>query len=215
MSSESEGSNDDAGTAEATTADEVTATPGGNGGSGAEPPAAASEAAGEQPSEPTPEAPAEPTIEGLTAERNRIRDRLLRTAADFDNFRKRTRRDLEEAERRAHEQVLVELLPLIDNLERADAAAAAATDAAGVAEGVRMVLKQFEELCARLGIERIKSVGERFDPSLHDALQQLTTTDQPPGTIVAEVSPGYTRAGRLLRAAAVVVARPPAPDEVS
>jgi molecular chaperone GrpE len=138
----------------------------------------------------------------------RLKDQLLRTAADFDNFRKRTRKDVEEAERRGREEVLREILPIADNLERAVAAADTAQDPAAVAEGVRMVLKQFEDSASRLGLERVPAVGEKFDPTLHDAVQQVETDEHPPGTIVAEVVPGYRLGDRLLRAALVVVARP-------
>lgn len=140
----------------------------------------------------------------------KLKDHLLRTAADFDNFRKRSRRDVEEAERRGREEAVREVLPIVDNLERAVSASESATDIAAVAEGVRMVLKQFDDVASRLGLTRVVAVGERFDPNLHDAVQQVETDEHPPGTIVAEVVPGYRLGDRLLRAALVVVARPPA-----
>lgn len=145
----------------------------------------------------------------------RLKDQLLRTAADFDNFRKRSRRDAEEAERRGREVAVREILPIVDNLERAVSASESAKDTAAVAEGVRMVLKQFEDVSSRLGLQRVPAVGERFDPNLHDAVQQVETDEHPPGTIVAEVVPGYRLGDRLLRAAVVVVARPPAPKNES
>lgn len=145
----------------------------------------------------------------------RVRDQLLRTAADFENFRRRARRDLEEAERRGREGVLREILPVVDNLERAVSATASAKDVNAVAEGVRMVLKQFEDVASKLSLERVQAVGERFDPSVHDAVQQMETAEHPPGTIVAEVVPGYRLGDRLLRAALVVVARPPSTEDVS
>lgn len=145
----------------------------------------------------------------------RLKDQLLRTAADFDNFRKRSRRDVEDAERRGREEAVREILPIVDNLERAVSASESAKDTAAVAEGVRMVLKQFEDVSSRLGLERVGAVGERFDPNLHDAVQQVETDEHPPGTIVAEVVPGYRLGDRLIRAALVVVARPPAPNTES
>lgn len=155
-----------------------------------------------------PEAPADP-IEKLTAERDELKDRLLRTAADFDNFRKRSRKDVEEALRTGRETVLRELLPVIDNLERAATAADSSENAAAVAEGVRMVLKSFEDTASRIGLERVKAVGERFDPTVHDAVQQVESADAEPGTILAEAQPGYKLGTRLLRAALVVVAKRP------
>ena len=149
-------------------------------------------------------------VDSALAERDRLKDQLLRTAADFDNFRKRTRRDLEEAERRGKEESIREILPIIDNLERAVAAAEEAPSAQAVAEGVEMVLRQFEDASQRIGLSRVASVGERFDPSIHDAVQQLETSDHPVGAVVAEVVPGYKLGDRLLRPAMVVVAKPPA-----
>lgn len=145
----------------------------------------------------------------LTEERNRYKDQMLRTAADFDNFRKRTRRELEDAERRGREDAIREILPIIDNLERAVNAADSASDAKAVADGVRMVLRLFEDVASsRLQLERVKTVGERFDPNVHEAVQQVETSEHPPGSIVAEVTAGYRIGDRLLRAALVVVARP-------
>ena len=152
----------------------------------------------------------------LEADHGRLKDQLLRTAADFDNFRKRTRRDLEDAASRAREELLTELLPVFDNLERAADAAHNATEVTAVAEGVTMVLKQFEDIGSRIGIEKVAALGERFDPQLHDAVQHMESADHDPGTIMAEIMPGYRLRERLVRPAMVVVARlpaPPAPDE--
>jgi molecular chaperone GrpE len=159
--------------------------------------------------ESEPEAAERPSeLEAALAERDKLKDQLLRTAADFDNFRKRSRRDLEDAERRGREETLRDILSVIDNLERAVEAASSATSAAAVAEGVQMVLRQFDDVATRLSLERVKSVGERFDPAQHDAVQQMDTADHPPGTIIAEVQAGYRLGERLLRPALVVVARP-------
>lgn len=138
----------------------------------------------------------------------RLKEQLLRTAADFDNFRKRARRDTEDAEKRGREQALREILPVIDNLERAVAAADSAADVKAVVEGVSMVLRLFEDVAGRLGLERVSSVGERFDPNIHDAVQQQETDAHPPGTVISEVVPGYKMGERLIRPAMVVVARP-------
>ena len=146
-------------------------------------------------------------MEELEAERAKLKDQLLRTAADFDNYRKRARKDVELAERKGKEAVLREILPVIDNLERAVAASADAVDVQAVRDGVNMVLKRFEESAARLGIERVESVGQRFDPNLHDAFQQVETDEVAPGTVVQEYQPGYKMGDKLLRPAMVVVAR--------
>ena len=160
-----------------------------------------------QPEPTEPEAaPADP-VSVIEAERDELRDRLLRTAADFDNFRKRSRKDVEEALRTGRETVVRELLPIIDNLERAAAATESATTTEAVAEGVRMVLNSFSDIAERIGLERVKSVGERFDPNVHDAVQQVESADLEPGTVMAEALAGYKLGTRLLRAALVVVAK--------
>ncbi|HEU4537755.1 MAG TPA: nucleotide exchange factor GrpE [Polyangiaceae bacterium] len=146
----------------------------------------------------------------LRAEVAESREKLLRTAAEFDNFRKRTRRDLDEAERRGREALLRELLPVFDNLERALVVANQATDVKALADGVGMVLKQFTDTLERGGIRRVPAVGAAFDPQVHEAIQQVETADQPPGSVVAEVRAGYAMGERLVRAAMVVVAKAPA-----
>ena len=156
------------------------------------------------------EAEFEPTdLEKAHAERDRMREQLLRIAADFDNFRKRSRKEIEEVRRRSVEDTLREVLPVVDNLERAAGAMTDATEVSAVTEGVHMVLRGFEDIANRLGLKRVPSVGNLFDPTCHDAIQQEETNEHAPGTIVAEVVPGYYVGERLLRPAMVVVARPP------
>lgn len=154
-----------------------------------------------------------PSTEDLIApireERDRLKEQLLRTAADYDNFRKRTKKDLEESERRGREETVRELLPVFDNLERAVQAAVGTSDVDSIIEGVRMVLKLFEDQTGRLGITRIQAVGQRFDPAIHDAIQQKETDEHPPGTVIAEIVPGYRLGDKLVRPAMVVVARKP------
>lgn len=157
-----------------------------------------------------PEEEAEPSeLDKAHAERDRMRDQLLRIAADFDNFRKRSRKEIEEVRRRTIEDTLREVLPVIDNLERAAEAMDGATEVSAVSEGVHMVLRGFEEVANRLGLKRVPTVGNQFDPTCHDAMQQEETSEHAPGTIVAEIVPGYLLGERLLRPAMVVVAKPP------
>jgi len=153
-------------------------------------------------------------LEKAQAERDRMRDQLLRIAADFDNFRKRSRKEVEEVRRRSIEDTLREVLPIVDNLERAADSMAGATDVSAVSNGVRMVLRGFDDIANRLGLKRVDTVGHQFDPTCHDAMQQEETNEHAPGTIVAEVVPGYFLGERLLRPAMVVVAKPAsdAPD---
>jgi molecular chaperone GrpE len=156
------------------------------------------------------DAEAEPTeLEKARAERDRMREQLLRIAADFDNFRKRSRKEIEEVRRRTVEDTLREVLPIVDNLERAADAMTGATEVSAVTDGVHMVLRGFADIASRLGLKRVPSVGNQFDPTCHDAMQQEETDEHAPGTIVSEVVPGYFLGDRLLRPAMVVVAKPP------
>lgn len=164
--------------------------------------------ASEPPAAPEPEAPQDP-LEAARGEVQRIRDQLLRTAADFDNFRKRTRKEAQEGERRAKEDFLRELLPVFDNLERAAQHAGTATDLKSLSDGISMVVRLFVDTLGRLGVERVSALGQAFDPALHEAVQHLETTEYPPGSVAAEVQPGYRMGERLVRPAMVVVAKPP------
>jgi molecular chaperone GrpE len=152
--------------------------------------------------------PADP-LEEAKAELARVKDQLLRTAADFDNFRKRTRREVDDAQKRGREELLRDLLPVFDNLERAVMHAGQASDAKAVVDGVGMVLKQFVDTLGKIGIRRVPTVGVAFDPAQHEAIQQIETNDHPAGVIVAEIQPGYAIGDRLVRAALVTVSKGP------
>lgn len=130
-------------------------------------------------------------------------DRLLRTAADLDNFRKRVAREREEAARHAAGPVVKDLIPAIDNLERA---LAAAPEDDPLADGVRMVLRQVEEALLRHGVEPRSALGEPFDPALHEALATVSASGAAPGTVVAQHGRAWLQHGRLLRPAMVAVA---------
>jgi molecular chaperone GrpE len=130
-------------------------------------------------------------------------DRLLRTAADLDNFRKRVTRERDDAARHAAGPVVKDLLPAIDNLERA---LAAAPPDDPLALGVRMVLRQVEEALARHGVQPQSALGTTFDPALHEALATVPTADAAPGSVVAEHGRAWLHHGRLLRPAMVAVA---------
>ena len=147
------------------------------------------------------------------------RDRLLRTAADFENFRKRSRRDLKDSVQRAEDKIVIEFLPIVDNLERAIAhggQGAAADEEETFLNGVRMVHKQFLMTLAKYQIEPFESVGHIFDPELHEAIQQMPS-DKPRHTVVEEMQKGYRRGeDRLVRPALVVVSEGPSqtPEDV-
>lgn len=151
-------------------------------------------------------------VEKLKTEKKEIYDRLLRTAADFENFKKRTKKDEAEAGDRGRKQLLGEILPAIDNLERAVEHAQAGDP---VAEGVRLVLKQLTAALEKFNVKPFDSVGKAFDPAVHEALQQQETDEHPPGAIVSEFQKGYMIGAKLLRPALVVVAKPKAAPEPS
>lgn len=136
-----------------------------------------------------------------------LKDQLLRLAADFDNFRKRTEREREENKRFAAEGLLSDLLPVVDNLERA--LAHAGEDDDPVVAGVRMVSRQFVDVLATNGVKPFDSHHCPFDPKLHEAVGQMPTADQPPGTVVQELQKGYLLHDRLHRPARVIVATAP------
>ncbi len=177
---------------------------------GGEPPAEPSEVK-EAPAPAPAEEKAPPTPEELLAqakaEAAKTKEQLLRTAADFDNFRKRSRKEIEDARKAGKEDLLKEFLPVFDNLERGMQSAKNATDVSAVAEGLAMVLRQFVDTLGKQGITKVPTVGTPFDPSVHEAIQQVES-DEPVGNVVAEVQSGYVQAGRLVRAAFVVVAKP-------
>jgi molecular chaperone GrpE len=175
------------------------------------PQASAPAGSSEAPANDPPAAP--DVVATLTAERDKFRDQLLRAVADFDNYRKRSKRDEQEAVRRGKEDLLRELLPVFDNLERASESARVATDPKAIAEGVSMVTRLFSDTLARLGGKRVNSVGTPFDPNLHEAVGQEESAEHPAGTVMREFVPGYQFGERLLRPAMVVVSRgAPAPS---
>ncbi len=151
-------------------------------------------------------------VKRLEAELAAEHDRLLRAAADLDNFRKRVSREREETARTAAGPVVKDLLPAVDNLERALAAAPAGDP---LADGVRMVLKQVEEALLRHGVEPRSALGEPFDPALHEALATVASPGSAPGTVVAQHGRAWMLHGRLLRPAMVAVAAAEPPPEGS
>jgi molecular chaperone GrpE len=157
--------------------------------------------------DPSSSAESADPLAAAQAEAARMRDAWIRSAADFDNFRKRTRKELEDARRTGREDLLRAVLPVFDNLERAIQSALRSSDVKAVADGLAMVQRQFVEALGREGIARIPTVGHAFDPGVHEAIQQVETADHAPGTVLAEVQPGYTQGDRLMRAALVVVAK--------
>ncbi len=134
-------------------------------------------------------------------------DRLLRTAADLENYKKRAARERDEIQRYGNERLVKEVLPVLDALGRALAAARPDDPLAG---GVEMTRRLMEEALARFGVKGFSAKGERFDPRVHEALMSIATSELPPGMVVEEQQRGFFLHDRLIRPAAVVVSAPPA-----
>jgi molecular chaperone GrpE len=164
-----------------------------------------------EPGDAASASPADPIAEAK-AEAQRFKDQWMRSAADFDNFRKRSRKELEDTRKAGREELLKDLLPVFDNLERAMTSAERATEVKPVSDGLKLVLRQFTDTLGRSGITKVPTVGQPFDPSMHEAIQQVETDEVAPGTVMAEVQPGYLQGDRLVRAAMVVVAKPKGED---
>jgi molecular chaperone GrpE len=142
------------------------------------------------------------------AEKN---DRLLRALAEADNIRRRAQRDREDAVRFAAEGLVRDLIPVLDNLDRALAAARGAGEASGIVDGVELIRREFLKVLERNGVTRYSAVGQRFDPNQHEAIARVVSIDKEPDTVVSETVPGYSLRGRVIRPAQVAVAG--APDE--
>lgn len=139
-------------------------------------------------------------------EARQFKERLMRKAAELENFRKRSTREKNDAVQRAREKVIVEMLPVVDNLERALQHAPEDADNSLV-DGVKMVLRQFTNQLQKFNVTGFDSVGEPFNPERHEAVMQRPSPDHPNNTVVEEYQRGYMVGERLLRPAMVVVAK--------
>lgn len=142
-------------------------------------------------------------LEDAQTEAQTNHDRFLRERAELENFKRRMQREKAEALRFACEPLLRELLPVVDNLERA--VEHGTGDGQSVLEGVRLVLKSFHEVLDRHGVKRIDAIGEPFDPSRHEAMAQVESTEHAPNRVVEQYHRGYLLHDRLLRPALVTV----------
>lgn len=177
------------------------------------------EAASAQPAEDNPSTPISAADDGqstgqeelqtLRTELEQVTDLAKRSQADLENYRKRVARELEQERRYANLPLLRDLLPVIDNLERAVAAAGNSGEGGGLLQGVEMVLEQFRGVLAKYGCLRIEAVGQAFDPNLHQAISQQPSADHPPGTVVLEAQTGYILYDRVVRHSHVIVSTAP------
>lgn len=149
-------------------------------------------------------------------------DRLLRTTADFENFKKRAARERIESAQSATVSLLQKLLPVLDNFEMALTAAQSATAAnpagapadggklASLQSGVQMIQQQLRSALAETGLEEIDAAGKLFDPNVHEAVSQMESAEIPEGHVLQQLRKGYKLKERLLRPATVIVAKKPA-----
>jgi molecular chaperone GrpE len=155
---------------------------------------------------------AERELAELRTEKEKLDERLVRLQADFENFRKRTLRERQEALSYGHELVVKDLLPVVDNLERAIEHASASTgaDFEGMLQGVDLVRRELLGVLAKHGVNTIEAAGEVFDPNLHEALAQMEDDEVPAGSVGRVLQKGYRLRDRLLRPARVMVSKGPA-----
>jgi len=150
-------------------------------------------------------------VEELRRQLRDKQDQYLRALAETDNARRRAQRDREDYVRYANESLIRDLLPVLDNFDRALAAARAAGQASGVVNGVELIQRELMKVLERAGVSRYSALGQPFDPNRHEAIARVVSAETPADTVVSETAPGYLLNGRVLRPAMVAVAA--APDE--
>ncbi|MEY3296936.1 MAG: Nucleotide exchange factor GrpE [Cyanobacteriota bacterium] len=152
----------------------------------------------------------EQQIASLKAQLEDHANQAIRIAADFENYRKRTTREKEELENQVKGNTVIELLPVVDNFERARSQIKPQTEAEmTIHKSYQSVYKQLVEALKRLGVSVLRAEGQEFDPQLHEAVMREPTADHPEGTVIEEFVRGYQLGDRVLRYAMVKVAAPP------
>ncbi|TWT26196.1 nucleotide exchange factor GrpE [Planomicrobium sp. CPCC 101110] len=152
--------------------------------------------------------PAEETKDEAAALREELeaeQNKYLRLLADYDNYKRRVVKDRQEAEKFRSQSLLSDLLPVLDNFERALSVEAKSDEAVSLLKGLEMVRSTLLEAVKREGLEEIKAVGEAFDPHIHQAVMQEKDENAEPGTVLQELQKGYSLKGRVLRPAMVKV----------
>ncbi len=136
-----------------------------------------------------------------------VQDKYMRLAAEFENYKRRAQRDQSDSIRYANESLIKNLLPTVDNLERAIQSGTDAGASGALIEGVQLTHKQFLETLGKLGVRQVSSSGETFDPNIHQAVAQVESETAAPNTVVEEFQKGYFLHDRILRPAMVTVAK--------
>jgi len=156
--------------------------------------------------------PAQAEIDDLRRQLQDNQDRLLRALAETENVRRRIERTADDRVKYANEGLLRDLLPVLDNFDRALSAARTDGGAATVVEGVELIQRELLRVLERAGLTRYSAVGQPFDPARHEAIARVVSGEAPPDTVVSETGPGYLLHGRVLRPALVAVAAAPGED---
>lgn len=151
-------------------------------------------------------------LDEVLKSRDEFKERWMRTTADIENLRKRTRREREDFQKYGHDKFALELIQAVDNLERALQHAAKSDDSSGIVDGLQMVYRQIIVTLEKYGVVAIDARGEKFDPEHHEAIQQVETTEYDTGQVVEQYQKGYFIYDRLLRPALVSVAKRIAPS---
>lgn len=142
-------------------------------------------------------------VEKLTGDLQEKKDRLLRLQADFDNFRRRSAKEREEISAVVTQNFCKDMLPLLDNFERA--MAAETKDVEAFQKGVEMIFTQFQEVLKKNGLEQIEAVGQKFDPNFHQAVMRVEDPEKEDDTVAQELQKGYMVKGRVIRPSMVQV----------
>lgn len=149
--------------------------------------------------------PEQQEIEQLKQQADEHYQRLLRAQADFDNFRRRTRQEKEEFAKYASLKVVEQLLPVVDNFERALAAGKESNDYDALLKGVDMIFRQLDQVLAAEGLKPMEAVGQPFNPEYHQAIMQVESDEHEEGIVVEELQKGYLLKDKVLRPAMVKV----------
>lgn len=134
-------------------------------------------------------------------------ERLMRLQADFENATKRLHKERAEIITYATQDLICQLLPIIDNFHHAIITIKDALDTESIKRGLLLIQKEFEDILTKNGLTRIKSIGEKFDPHLHEAIEYIETEEHPEGVVIEEIRPGYMLNERLIRPAVVGVSK--------
>jgi molecular chaperone GrpE len=146
-------------------------------------------------------------LEEVKEENDKLKDQLLRKAAEFDNYKKRTEKDFIQLVANANAELITELLPIVDDLERFIRSTQETDNFEGLHKGIELIYKNLMKILENRGVKPIEAVGKEFDPEKHEALMQVDSNEHPSGTVVEEHLKGYVMNDRVLRHSQVIVSK--------